>query len=87
MQPDDISKLLNRRKAYFVIDSIRSEDGNLVPCIAIEKEPGYFRTDWEWGKSLTDAEKYAAQMNARLGLTSEDAAKIVLSTMRPVTFH
>jgi hypothetical protein len=87
MNPHELAALLNRRKAYFVMDAERDEKGDIIPCIAIEKEPGYFKTDWAWGKSLTEALKIAEKMNAKLGITKEDADKIVMSTMRIPTFH
>jgi hypothetical protein len=77
----------NRRKAYFVLETIRSERGELVPCIAIEGVAGYYQTDWEWGTNLRKAEKYAQDMNNRLGITEEDASKIVLSTMKAAVFN
>jgi hypothetical protein len=91
MKPDELStdSRLNRRKAYFVMDSERTmtEDGEFIPCIAVEGEPGFFKTNWTWGKDLTQAKKFAAQKNASLGLLEEDAVKIVESTMFEPTFH
>lgn len=77
----------NRRKAYFILETVRSPRGELVPCIAIEGVAGFYQTDWEWGTSITKAEKCAQDMNNRLGLTTEDVDKIVISTMKAAVFN
>jgi len=82
----DFVNSMNRRKAYFVMDTIRNSTGEIIPCIAVEGVAGYYQTDWTWGKSLSQAEKIAVQMNERLGVSVQDADAIVLSTMKNVIF-
>lgn len=70
-----------RRLAYFVSQTIVDENGQIVPCIALENEPGYYRTNWTWGTDLALAEECAAEKNSQLGLTLAEANRIVLSSM------
>ena len=70
------------RVAYFVLESVTNAQGEFIALIAREGEPGYYKTDWTWGKDLELAEKAAARKNELLGLSQEDAYKIVLSSMR-----
>lgn len=71
-----------KRKAYFVNEAIRNEHGELVVCIAIENEPGYFRTDIYYGTDMALAEQCVDQINKKIGLTPEEAGDIVLSSMK-----
>jgi hypothetical protein len=76
-----------RRRAYFILETIRSEDGQLIPCIAIEGVAGYYQTDWMWGTDVRKAEAIAQKMNDKLGISAADADRIVLSTMRKAVFN
>lgn len=72
------------RKAYFINELERAEDGGYIPCIAEEDEPGYWKTDWNWGTDLALAEQAAKEKNAALEIDEKTAFQIVLSSMRPV---
>lgn len=72
----------NPRTVYFIMETERDENGNLIPCIAVEGETGFYRTDWQWGKDKALAEECADDMNAKLGIDKKEAMLIQLRTMR-----
>jgi hypothetical protein len=43
------SRLEGKRYCYYV-PAIPNENGEFTVAIVIEKEAGYYLTDWEWGK-------------------------------------
>ena len=69
------------RKVYFLMESQRDENGDLIVCIAVENEAGYYKTDWRWGKDIDWAEEVARKKNEAMGISAEEAHKVVLSTM------
>ncbi len=85
--PDKKEDLMNRRKAYFINPAVKTPTGAFIPCYGIEDEPGYYKTNWEWDITLEKAEELVQRMNDKLGITAEEAERIVLSTMKPLTFH
>ncbi len=87
ISPDENDALMHRRRAYFINPAVKTERGAFIPCIAVEDEPGYYETKWEWDTTLKKAQELAQRINDRLGITAEDAERIVLSTMKPMTFH
>lgn len=72
----------NARKVYFVNEAITDENNELIVCIAIEGETGYYKTDWTWGKDFNLAQKLCDEKNIALGITPREAALIQLRTMR-----
>lgn len=75
---------MDKRKCYFVMQTVTDKDGNFIPCIAVEGERGYYKTDWTWGKDLDLAQECAREKNEALGISERDAMLIVFSSMRPV---
>lgn len=73
-----------KRAVYFIQPTCKSFDGEFIPCIAVEGESGYHKTDWTWGKDIKIAEQCAKEKNESLGFTEKDAMRIVLGTMRPL---
>ncbi len=73
----------NPRSVYFINQLKRTPDSTgFIPCIAKEGEKGFYATDWEWNDcTLKEAEEMVAEMNEKMGYTSEEAMKIQLSTM------
>lgn len=67
-------------KVYVILETVKAEDGGYIPCVAVEGEKGYYRTDWNWGTDLALAQKICDQKNAALGFTPEQALLTVLST-------
>ena len=82
---EDASK--GKRKAYFVLDCERTEDGAFIVCVAVEGDAGFYKMDWGWHCDYTKAKAQTMQMNEKLGLTGEDVIDIVTSTMEPPTYH
>ena len=78
--PQGFHDALKGRKAYFVMDTERNDDGELIVLIAVEQHPGFFKTDWTWGIDLAIGQELAAQKNKGLGITVEDAQCIVDSS-------
>lgn len=70
-----------KRAVYFINQLVRAKDGGYIPCIAVEGEKGFYRTDWNWGSDLELAEKICDEKNAALGFTPQEALRIQLSTM------
>lgn len=71
---------MNNRMVYMILETVRDENG-YIPCIAIEGESGYYKTDWNWGKDLEQAKKFADERNAKLGINPKEAWQIVMGTM------
>ena len=72
------------RKAYAILETVRNDAGEFIPCIAVEGENGYHKTDWTWGKDFDTAQEIADQKNESLGLSKQEAFLIILSTMKGV---
>ena len=81
-----------RRFCYYVpADQDPAAHGGYVPSAVIENEPGHHpmtgdpaicQAPWVWGRDLAGAEKIAADFNTRLGLSADDVAHIIASSMR-----
>ena len=72
------------RIAYTIMETQVTDKGEYIPCICIENHGGFYLTDWAWGTDLEKARECADEKNAELGLTKEEAMKIVFSTMKPI---
>jgi len=72
----------NRKAVYFINELEKDKDGGFIPCIAVEGETGYYKTDWNWGTDLGLANQIADEKNTALGFTQREAALIQLGTMR-----
>lgn len=78
------------RKCFYIPADAYVEGKGFVPSVVTEGEPGHapltgngaFAEPWYWG-DYEAAKAHAALENARLGLTAEDVAKIVASSMFP----
>ena len=75
---------MTERRVYFINELVRDADGGYIPCIAVEGEQGYYRTDWNWGSDLALANQIADEKNAAMGFTPREAMLIVIGTMRGV---
>lgn len=84
-----IKDLSGKRFAYTIIISSTDEEGNFIPCIAIEDESGYYpmkgrgahSTPWTWGKDYNKANEIADKMNEKMGISKREAFKIIASSM------
>lgn len=72
---------MEQRLVYFIMETVRSEDGQFIPCIAVEGEKGYNRTDWKWGTDKEQAQKFCDERNEKMGIDRKEAMKIQLRTM------
>lgn len=82
---DDDAKVvllpLERKTAYFVIETEKTADG-YIPCLAVEGEKGFHRTDWRWDTpTFKGAQELCDDANERLGISPTEARIIQLSTM------
>jgi hypothetical protein len=68
------------RRCYFIQETVKDEEGEYIPCVAVEGEKGYYKTDWHWGKDRELAEHCCEVKNAGLGVKKMDAYQIVMST-------
>jgi len=64
-----------------ILETEIAEDGGYIPCIAVEGERGYYRTDWNWGKDKEQAQKFCDERNELAGISKEEAYKIIMGTM------
>jgi len=69
------------RKAYMALETEKLITGDYIVCIAVENEPGYYRTDWYWKTDYKTACQLANEMNQRRGLTDLDAQRIIAGSM------
>lgn len=66
---------------YFVQETVRDDQG-WIPCIAVEGETGYYRTDWHWDCTFKEAEEICREKNANLGFTDpKEIFSIIMGTM------
>jgi hypothetical protein len=70
------------RLAVILLQTVVDEQGRIIPCIAVENQQGYYKTDWRWGTDWEMARGLAREYNDKLGLTEQDVIEIQLSTMR-----
>lgn len=71
-----------KKRCYFINPAVRNTKGEFIPCIAQEGTPGFFTTDWAWGKDIDEAEKLAIKKNKRLGISDKECWKLQLRSMR-----
>jgi hypothetical protein len=65
----------------FIMETVKADDGQYIPCIAQRGVEGFCRSDWKWGTDLATAKRLAEEYNARLGLTPKEAVLLQASTM------
>ena len=70
------------RMVYFIMETVVDENGNYIPCIAVEGERGYHKTNWQWGTDLETAEGCADELNKRMGYSKKESLLIQLGSMR-----
>jgi hypothetical protein len=95
MQDPTIAQLMETRRFCYTIPADGYVEGHgWRPSVVFEDEPGHFPNGtwpyngkpgetcpWFWGHDYETAKKIAAETNARMGLSAEDAMLIVLSTL------
>lgn len=43
------------RRAYILLETVKTAKGEYIPCIVEEGSKGYWKTDWAWGIDETIA--------------------------------
>ncbi len=63
-------------------------DGGFIPSVVHANKPGHSpmiggpdQAPWVWGPTYEDAQACAKEKNKQMGLTEEDADKIIASSM------
>lgn len=77
------------RKCVVVLDSQYVDGRGFVPSVVVEGEAGHhpltgqgeLSEPWYWGHDIAKARKLAADLNAKLGLTEDDAHAIFESSI------
>lgn len=75
---------MTARQVFFVMRTEISEDGQYIPCIAVEGETGYYKTNWKWGTDFDQAQEWCDERNQKMGISTMEAARIQVATMREV---
>lgn len=70
-----------RVRAVYFVDIFNKDEKGFIPCIAVEGEKGYNRTDWHWDCSLAMAEEICKEKNTQMGYTDKEIFSIIASTM------
>ena len=73
-------KMSDSRLAYFIMLTQTNERGEFIPLIAKEGQPGYYLTDWTWGRNQDIAETLCRERNTKMGLSKKDVDQIITST-------
>ena len=81
-----------KRRCYYISPTQDPEVyGGYVPSLVTEDEAGHapligngdpLSQPWVWGKTLDEAEAFAAEKNTRKGLSEDDVDNIIASSMR-----
>ena len=84
-----VQELFNegRRYCWYINPTVSDPEKGYRPCLVFENESGCYPNGggtvepWYWGKDLKAAERVADRMNEQIGISKEDAFKIVASSM------
>ncbi len=72
------------RIALYLDPTMTTADGQFVPAIVTEGEPGYHTTTYRYGTDYDRAKAAVAEAKTQLGLTAADVTEIVASSMPPL---
>ena len=70
-----------KRYCYFIFESMKDEQGNYRPGIAVDGEPGYYVTDYDYGTDFMFAQMGVDKANEKIGVSVDDAMDIVATSM------
>lgn len=79
--------LRTRPRAYFILESQRTNTGEYRGLFALEGVPGYYQTNYSWGKDKTHAMRIVEMYNKALGLDEHEAMRIIFSSMKSDRIH
>jgi len=79
--------MIDGKPACYYLDeamTIKHDDGthHFYPAIIVENEPGYNRTDYDYGTDYDIARKTVDSLNAEGGVDRAEVLRIVESSMR-----
>lgn len=82
----DVGALLDKHRwCYVIIETDYVKGAGYMVGIAIEDQAGYYPTGtepWRWDGPISEVRETCAELNMeRLGLSEDEAFKIVISTM------
>jgi hypothetical protein len=69
------------KMAMFIQQTVKSDSGQFIPCIAVEGTKGYNLTSWEWGTDYEAACQLAEDSNTKRGIDPIEAELIIIGTM------
>ena len=78
-----IRDIENKKICYTILESETNLAWNFLACIVIEGETGYYKTNWDWGSDRDIADATAKARNSAMGISEEEARKMVLKSMFP----
>lgn len=71
---------------YYLIETMTTlhPDGtrHYYPMLGAQDESGYYPTDWDYGTDFARAQEAVIALNARRGVSQDEATAIVASSMR-----
>lgn len=77
-----MTNLQGKKYCYFVMQTKKTIDDQIMILVAIEGQTGYFLTDLTYGTDFLRAEAYVNGLNAKLGISEHDAMIIQCGTMK-----
>ncbi len=80
---------MSRPRTAFFIPADQFDENGFIPSLVTEGEPGHapmrgngpLASPWYWGKTYEDAKRVCDQQNAEMGLTTDDVAVIIGSSI------
>ena len=81
---------LNKRFCYYVDPTQARRPEGFIPSAVFEDDPGHYpmlgngpgSAPWYWGETIEEAKEACREENDRLGLSEQDVADIIASSMR-----
>jgi hypothetical protein len=71
-----------KRLVFFLDQSMTDADGNFVPSLVEEGQPGHTPTNYRWGTDWEVAKAARDESNRRLGIEPNEALLIIAESMR-----
>ncbi len=79
---------MSRRFCYTILETQKDENG-YIPSAVFEGEKGHhpmtgrgeYSSPWYWGKTSEEAQAVCDAKNAEMGISKEEALKMVLASM------
>jgi hypothetical protein len=75
------ARTMSKRIVYYIDQTMTDENGQYVPALVEENEPGYSPTTYKWGTDYAKARQWVDEANEKLGIDHVTAMKIVASSI------